>query len=346
VLAQSAPPKTVLGTVTDFRVESLEMGVKPDAGRAVWVKFGADTEVVMVAPGELDLGHARPAKITDIAREDRVMVSFVGGMPEARRIVLISANAIARRDAAERLDWNKRGISGVVSARDGDQITLETRTPQGAQHTTVVVTSKTAIRRYAPDSVKFTEAEPASLTQMAIGDQVLTRGDKSEDGGGLVAVDVVFGTFLTTLGSITEVDREAGEVKILDLSSKQPLTIRLAADTKLRKMPDLREMLFGHGKPGDTQEAGHPPATMAEMLQHLPAGSLDDLKVGTSVVVTSTRGVRAGRVTGIMVIANVDAFIKLAQSQAEGASPMDALNRLHGGMLGGPGGLNLPAIMQ
>src|ERR1017187_1506704 len=55
VLAQSAPPKTVLGTVTDFRVESLEMGVKPDAGRAVWVKFGADTEVVMVAPGELDL---------------------------------------------------------------------------------------------------------------------------------------------------------------------------------------------------------------------------------------------------------------------------------------------------
>jgi hypothetical protein len=47
-----------------------------------------------------------------------------------------------------------------------------------------------------------------------------------------------------------------------------------------------------------------------------------------------------------MVIANVDAILKMAQAQAEGASPMEALNRMHGGMLGGPGGLSLPAILQ
>jgi hypothetical protein len=346
LLAQSRSPKPILGTVTDFKVDSLEIGVKPDGGRALWVKFGPETEVVMVAPGERDLGHARPARITDIARQDRVMVSFVAGMPEARRIVLISAGAIARRDAAERLDWEARGISGIVASVDGDRIDLEIRNPQGAQHTTIVVTAKTAVRRYAPDSVKFIEAEPATLAEVAAGDQVRARGDRSEDGSRITADDVVFGTFLTTLGTVAGVDREAGEMTILDLASKRPLVVRLSADTQMKKMPDIREMLFGHAKSGETQEAAHPPATMAEMLQHLPAGGIDDLKAGTSVVVTSTRGATAGRVTGIMVIANVDAIIQMAQSQAPGASPMDALNRMHGGMMSGPAGLNLPAILQ
>jgi hypothetical protein len=340
-LAQSAPPKPVLGTVTEFKVESLQMGVKPDSGRTVWVKFGSETQVVMVAPGELDLAKAQPAKITDIARDDRVMVSYVAGMAEARRIVLISASAIARRDAAERLDWEKRGISGVVAAREDSQITLETRTPQGAQHTIVTITPKTAIRRYAPDSVRFTEAQPSSLNEIAIGDQIRTRGDRSEDGASLTADDVVFGTFLTTLGSITEVNREAGEMKILDSTSKRALTIRLTADTQMKKMPELRDMLFSRPKAGD-----HPPTTMSEMLQHLPAGAIDDLKVGTSVVVTSTRGALPDRVTGIMVIANVDGLLQMAQSQAGSANPMDALNKMHGGMMGGPGGFSLPAIGQ
>jgi hypothetical protein len=342
--AQASPPKTVpaaktvLGTVTDFHVNSLEMALKSDDGRTVWVKFDADTEVELAAPGENDLSHAQPARVADIARDDRVMVSFVPGMPEARRIVVVAATAIARRNAAERLDWEKRGMTGIVAARDGDQITLETRTPQGAQRTAVVVTSKTAIRRYAPDSVKFAEAEPASLAQIAVGDQIRVRGDKSDDGGRLTADSVVFGTFLTTLGTVSGVDREKGELKIVDLTSKKAIVVRLTADTRLKKMPDMHEMPAGHGE--------HQPANMAQMLQQLPAGAIDDLKAGTSVVVTSTRGARPDRVTGIMVIANVDAFLKMAQSEADGASPMEALNRMHGGMLSGPGGVSLPAILQ
>jgi hypothetical protein len=336
--AQAAPSKTVLGTVTDFRVNSLEIGVKPDDGRTVWVKFRAETDVLLAAPGDKDLSHALPAKITDVAREDRVLVSFVAGMPEARRIVVISASAIARRDAAERLDWQTRGLSGVVAARDGDEIVIETRTAEGAQRTTVVVGPKTAIRRYAPDSVKFSQAEPATLAQIAVGDQMRTRGDRSADGARLTAGDVVFGTFLTTLGTVSEVDRGKGEIKILDLTSKRPLVVRLTADTQMKKIPDPREVMSGHGE--------HPPAGLAQMLQQLPAGGFDDLKVGTSVVVTSTRGATPERVTGIMVIANVDVILKMAQAQAEGASPMEELNRMHGGMLGGPGGISLPAILQ
>jgi hypothetical protein len=334
----AAAEKPLLGTVMGFRANSFEVGVKADDGRTVWVKFGAGTEVVLAAPGEKDLSHALPARVADIARDDRVMVSFVAGMAEARRIVVVAASAIARRNATERLDWEKRGITGIVAARDSAGMVVEIRTPQGAERTTVAVTAKTSIRRYAPDSVKFAEAKPASLEQIAVGDQVRTRGDRSEDGSRLTADDVVFGTFLTTLGTVAEVNREKGEVSIVDLTSKKALVVRLTADTQMKKMPDLREMMAGHG--------GHQPAGMAQMLQQLPAGGIDDLKVGSSVVVTSTRGSHAGRVTGIMLIANVDALIQMAQSQAEGASPMEALNRMHGGAMAGPGGFSLPAILQ
>jgi hypothetical protein len=47
-----------------------------------------------------------------------------------------------------------------------------------------------------------------------------------------------------------------------------------------------------------------------------------------------------------MVIANVDALIKMAQAQSDGASPTEALNRMHGGAMAGPGGFSLPAILQ
>jgi len=331
--------KPVLGTVSDFRVKSLELGVRADGGGTVWIKFSAETEVLLAAPGEKDLNHAQPARIADIARGDRVLASFVEGMQEARRIVVVSASDIARRNAAERLDWEKRGITGMVTARSGDDIVVETRTPEGAQRTTVVLTAKTTIRRYAPDSVKFTDARPASADEIAVGDQLRARGDRSEDAARLTAQDVVFGTFLTTLGTVQSVDREKGEVRILDLASQNALVVRLTADTQVKKLPET------HTAPAE-HSAHHQPGSLAQMLQQLPAGTMDDLKPGTTAVVTSTRGSQPGRVTGIMVIANVDELIRMAQAQAPGESPMDALNRMHGGMLTGPTGFSLPAILQ
>lgn len=332
-----AARKPILGTVADFRVKSLELGVRSDGGGTVWVRFGADTDVLLAAPDAKDLDGAQPARITDIARGDRVLVSFVEGMPEARRIVVVSASDIARRNAAERLDWEKRGISGVVSGRDGDDLVVETRSPEGVQHTTVALTAKTTVRRYAPDSVKFVDARPASAAEIAVGDQLRLRGDRSADGVRVTAQDVVFGEFLTTLGTVESVDRQEDVVRIVDLATKKPLVVRIAADTQIKKLPDMRQAQGheGHGAPDN----------LAKMLQQLPAGSLDDLKPGSMTVVTSTRGGHPGKVTGIMVIAGVEGLIQMAQSQAPGESPMEALNRMHGGMLAGPNGFSLPAIL-
>src|SRR5258706_5465164 len=90
--AQAAPPKSILGTVTEFRMASLEIGIKPDDGAARFFKVSTETEVVQVAPGERDLSKAKPVRVTDLALSDRLLVSFVAGMTEGHRIVLVSAN--------------------------------------------------------------------------------------------------------------------------------------------------------------------------------------------------------------------------------------------------------------
>ena len=77
--------------------------------------------MVQIPPGERDLGKATPVAVTGILPGDRVMVSFAAGMREARRIVLISSRDIATRNEAEKLDWKKRGISGIAAIAEGQR---------------------------------------------------------------------------------------------------------------------------------------------------------------------------------------------------------------------------------
>jgi hypothetical protein len=340
--------KPILGTVTKFKAGALEMGVQPDTGAALFFKFGPETEIFRIPPGERDLSKSKPARVTDIAPGDRVLVSFVEGMAEARRIVLVAAGDIAQRNESERLDWQKRGVSGVVAAKNGSEVTLEVATPEGKHNLLVAITPQTRIRRYAPDSVKFADAERSSLAEINRGDQLRLRGDKSADGSKVTAEEVVFGTFLTKIGTITAVDKGAREIRILDLATKSTVTIRLTADTRLKKME------FGGGPPSGGEHRGPPapsadrPFDMSRMLEQLPPATLDDLKAGGAVVVTGTRSAKEDALTAIMLLANADALVQMAQSQAAahpGMSPMDVLGRLHGGMLSGPGGVSLPAML-
>jgi hypothetical protein len=359
--AEAATPKAISGTVTEFKVSSLEFGVKTDSGEDVFFTVGPDTEVVQIPPGERDLTQAKPAKVTDIGRGDRILVSFVTGLADARRIVWISATDIAQRNAAERLDWQKRGISGTVASKDGNEITLEIRTPQGVETTTLTVTGKTAIRRYAPDSVSFTDAQPSSIAEISKGDQVRSRGARSEDGRKVAAEDVVFGTFLTKMGPITAVDPEGRTIRIQDLATQETLTVKLTANSQLKILPDMKTMFVAmltagggpHATPGAAHDAGvaQPAGSgfdIAKVIGQLPVGKIEDLKPGSTVIVTSTAGAKSDEVSAILLMANADGLIQMARMQAkggEGMSATEAISSLHGGMLAGSGGLSIPTII-
>jgi hypothetical protein len=338
--------KTVAGTVTGFK--AFAIGIQTDSGEAAFLKFGPDTLVVTIVPGETDLSKAKPAAITDIVAGDRIMATFVAGLSEVRRVVLITGRDIAKRNEAERQDWKTRGISGIVSAVEGDRILLEMRTPEGAHTMTVTVNGKTKLRRYAPDSVRFIDAVASTTAEISKGDQLQARGPRSDGDTRMAAEDVVFGTFLTKLGTITAVNVEAGEIQIQEVTTKQPLTIHISAASQLKMMPDMRAILFG--KPAghsDAQPAGR--FDLQKSLEQLPAGKIGDLKVGGGVIVTSTKGAKSNELTAIMMLANADFFVSMAKGSASdptGATGMDAIGKIHGGMLGGPGGISLPTMIQ
>lgn len=347
LLAQ--PQKSILGTVTEFKMASLEIGLRPDDGAGTYFKVSPDTEVLQAEPGERDLSRAKKVRVTDLSLADRVLVTFVAGMPEARRIVLISAADISKRNEAERLDWQKRGVNGTVTAIHGDEIALRTGSVQGPQEITVIVTPKTMVRRFAPDSVKFADAQWSTIAEIAVGDQVRTRGNQSADGAMLKAEDLVYGTFRSAIGAIAAIDTEARTITIADLVTKKPLTIRVTGDTQLKEMPDFRGMFKNGGAGGHGAQAVSDPNKLdvAKLIEMLPLTKFETLKVGGAVMVSSTRGSRSDEVTATRIISNVNFLIETAAAAAEqhGMTTIDTITAMHGGAMRGPGGLSLPAIV-
>jgi hypothetical protein len=360
LLAQAVAPKAIVGTVDGFKPESLEIRVKPDSGDAVSLKLTPSTQVLRVAPGEKDLKKAEPIKITDVASGDHVLVNLMPGVFEARRIVVMSSTDIAKKNEADSLDWNKRGIAGIVAAKNGNEITLRKRSLQGETKLTVSVSDATQYRRYAPDSVKFADAKKSNVSEIAVGDQLRARGQKSEDGVKVTAEEVVFGTFVTKAGPITAVNVEAKEISVKDLTSGKPLVVKLTGDSQIKKMPDMAGMrppgMMPPGTaPGNVATAGATrPASpdLTQMLERIPPSKIEDLKPGEMIVVSSTKGASSDQVTAIMLVGNAGMLIQMASRQSggdgrpAGAPGMGAGPSMSApGMGGGLGGLNIPGMM-
>jgi hypothetical protein len=367
--AQTPPAKSVVGTVSLFKAETAEIEIKPDNGEPVAMKVTADTIAQKVAPGVTDLKKAEAIKITDVALGDRVLATPEPGTSNLRRIVVMSVTDIAKKNDADKLDWSRRGVAGVVSAKIGNEVTLKIRTLTGESQAVVTVTEKTSFKRYAPDSVKFADAKSSKLAEIGVGDQVRARGVKSEDGLKVTAEDVVFGTFVTKAGTIMAVNPQAGEITVKDLANNKPLMIRITADSQIKKMPDMAAMMMGgmggmggmgrggppggmgagapagaarggtpaDGPPGGMGRGGMPAMDINAMLERMPLAKLEDLKAGETIVVSSTKGARSNEVTAIMMLANADSILQMIAAQSGGGRGSGMSGA--GGMGGGMGGM-------
>jgi len=361
--AQTPPGKSVVGTVSVFKADTAEIEIKPDNGDPVAMKVTADTVAQKVAPGVTDLKKAEAIKVTDVLLGDRVLATPEPGTGNLRRIVVMSISEIAKKNEADKADWAKRGVSGMVASKSGNEVTLKIRSLAGESQAVVTVTGGTTFKRYAPDSVKFAEAKASKLGEISVGDQVRARGVKSEDGLKVTAEDVVFGTFITKAGTITAVNAETKEITVKDLSNNKSLVIRIAADSQIKKMPDMGAMM-GRGAP----PSGAPPAGMSgaarggmgggrggmdinAMLERMPLAKVEDLKPGETIVVSSTKGAKNDQVTAIMMLANADSILQMLAAQSGGGrSGIPGAGGMGGmGMGGGMdalGGMGLGGMMQ
>ncbi len=370
---QAPTPKSFVGTVAGLRPDTAEIEVRSDAGQQVIGKITGDTIAQRIAPGEKDLKNADMVKVTDVAPGDRVLVTFEPGTTMVRRIVVMSAVDIAKRHEADRDDWQKRGVAGIVAAKSGNRITLKTRNLTGEVESIVTVDDRTRFKRYAPDSVKFSDARASKLAEVSVGDQLRARGEKNGDGLKLAAEEVVFGTFLVNAGTISVVHAESKEFTLKELGSNRSLTVVLTADSQLKQMFALPPGMMG-GAPRSGMPIGAPATggrggmmsgpprggfDINQMLEHMPAVKPEDIKRGSTVVVSSTKGATSDQLTAIMVISNADMLIRMASMMSGSSRGAQSAGGMGGPGLGGPGmggmssgdlsglnGLGLSGIMQ
>ena len=365
--------KSIIGTVTEYKPEASELQIKPDNATPVSLKLSSETIALKIAPGEKDLTKAEPVQLSHLSVGDRVLVTLDAVTSDVHRIIIMSSADIAKQNEAERQDWVKRGISGMVTAKTNDQITLSMRSFQGPAQATVTIDGHTKFKRYAPDSVKFADAKPSSLQEVTVGDQLRARGQKSEDGQKVAAEEVVFGTFLTKAGSITTINTEAKEITMKELGTGKPLVVKLTSDSQLKKMPDSFGGMFGAGRSGfpggrgDSEARGTSGAAnsargpmgggggsrdIAQMLERMPATTIGELKKGDTIVFSSTKGAQGDQLTAIMLVGNADALIRIVslQSGANRGNGISNRGMNTGGMgqmdgFGGFGGFELPGMI-
>lgn len=379
----------VIGEVKAIDAAARQMTVKTDAGSMVTVVLSDATSYMRLPPGETTLAKATKITFADIGEGDRVLAS--GKVADdhksvsPRTLVVMSKADIAKKQEKERLEWRQRGILGVISTLklDTKEVTISTRTAMGTQPVIIPISDKLDMRRYAPDSIKFSDARPSKFAELKVGDQVRALGDKSTDGTHFTAEKVVTGSFQTVAGTVTAIDAAAGEIKINNLQTKQPLTIVIKADSVLRKFPaEMGAMMMGgrgpgaggpgaqggsgtQGAPGQAASPGNRPAQGAggvpggagagqgggmraggpniqDMLDRLPTISAADVKVGDTIIVSSTKGADPSRLTAITLVSGADTLLAILAPRPQPGAGQTAPNPAAGLGSGISFGIGLP----
>jgi hypothetical protein len=119
-----------------------------------------------------------------------------------------------------------------------DVIVLTSGSGATAKTITVRTTKATILKRYAPASVRFDAALPAPIDAIHAGEQLRARGAKNADGTEIAAEEVVSGSFRNISGTIASLDTAGSTLVVKDLATKKPVTIHIAADAQMRRLPD------------------------------------------------------------------------------------------------------------
>jgi hypothetical protein len=347
----------VIGEVTAIDAAANRLTVKTDAGASLSVVLSEKTAYMRLAPGEKTLTNAVKIQLADVAEDQK-------SVPAIALIVMTKADLAAKHER-ERAEWRRRGIAGIITELNPNtkEITLSMR---GRGEATPVLIPTTAgdvkFRRYAPDSVRFSDARPSSFAELKVGDQLRALGERSANGARFTPQEIVSGAFRTIGGAITSVNAEAGELKIKDVQGGQTVTVVVSRDSLLRRLPpEMAARLArraagraggsgegdeaanapgarrrepgarssaqegqgsrrpdggtgeGRGQNGDGARVGRGGFDFQEMLERLPALPLAELKPGDMIIVSSTVGAEASRVTAIKLVAGVDELLNTAQ---------------------------------
>ena len=347
-LSQAAQPQASgtakqLGTIKSITGNTILL--VPDSGTPVSVLVGDATRIVRIAPGEKDLKNAAPISVRDLQAGDRILVRGKQGdsnQVTASAIIAMKLSDLESKQQREREDWQKRGVAGLVTAVDSatGTLTISVASLSGKKPVAIHTSKDTVLRRYAPDSVRFDDAQPGTLTQIKPGDQLRARGTRSADGNEFTAEEIVTGAFRNIAGNVASVDASSGTITVLDSATKKTVTVKVTTDSQLRSLPPemakrMAMRLAGGtgvgtagngpgapsgnfsrgamGEPRQGPDAGAPRrGDIQQVFNRLPLLSVGEMQKGDTVMLVATEGTGAGAVTAIKLLDGVEPLLAAA----------------------------------
>ena len=357
--APSSASGRAIGTVTAINGNTIT--VKSDSGTETQVVVPDSARIVKTAPGQKDLKGATAIQLKDLQVGDRALVRGTAGEGTAitaSSVIVMKQGDVAGRQQQEMEDWQRRGAGGIVRSVDtGSGAITITSSPN--QTMTIQTGPDTQFLRYAPDSVKFSDAQKSTISEIKPGDQLRARGNRNADSNQITAEAVISGSFRNIAGTVNSVDATAGTVSVMDLITKKPAVVKITPETQMRKIPAemaQRIAMFLKRAPGTGQRAT--PATAAgdqsripasngdaqgagfrggsggppdfqRMIRAMPAATINDLQKGEAVMIVTTEGGPGEQVTALNLLSGVEPILTAAPTQTSAA------NLLSGWSVGG-----------
>jgi hypothetical protein len=305
--AQEVTATYVVGSVSSIDPVARRLKVATKQGEFT-AQLDERVKYLRVQPGETNLEKAAPASLAEVAVGDQVTVlgrvAIEQKFVPARTLVLMKKEDIAQAHQREREEWRRDGIAGRITAveREKREIVMLARTREGEQSLTLSVPESVSLRRYPPDAVRFSEAVPGKFDELQVGDQIYALGEKGPDGKSFTLRALVAGSFRMVGGRVISVKADRREVVISDLQSNRPVTVAVTDGTILRRIrPQDAPALLRR-----SDEAGDP-------VEHLPTFDFAELKVGDTVIASSTTGASPARVTAILLATGAELIINAGQ---------------------------------
>ena len=342
-----AAPTRIVGSVTAINGQSLTL--QPDKGAPVTLTVSGAARILETQPGAKTLAGATPIQLSGVAVGDRILAavhpSTDGSGLTATTLIAMKQSAIAEQQKAEEADWQRRGVGGLVKTVDTATGTLTIAS--GPRTLTIHATPQTVVRRYSPDSIKFSDAQPSTLAAIHPGDQLRARGNRSADGGEINADEIVAGTFRNIAATVLSVDPAANTVTVKDLATKKPVVIHITAESQMHKLPEQMAQALavrlkrpsGQAGPQEHAEtaphatshgawqqpggAGHSSAgaagqsgDLSRMLERTPPVALPELHKGDAVMIVATEGT-PGSATAVTLVAGVEPILTASPSASQ-----------------------------
>jgi hypothetical protein len=355
-LAAQTPPagtKLVSGEVTSIDASAKQFKVKADDGVNYTVALQDNTAYLRMPFGEKDQKKATKIELADVAVGDRLIAR--GPLADdaktvtVRTVIVMTKDDVAKKQQQDHADWQKRGIAGTITSVNPDSKEITVNLHGRDAKSLVIDAGQASFRRYAPESVRFADAKPSSFAELQVGDTIRALGDKNEDGSRLKAEELVSGSFQTIAGTVISVNTATGEVQLMDLKTKKPVTVRTNQNSMLRRLEERTAAMLarrmnppadggapGGGAPGGGSQRtldapresgasgpGGPGGGMRGgsfdlqmILDRSPQLALTELKKGDALIVSSTEGADGSSMTAISLVAGVEPFLAAAPRRA------------------------------